>query len=275
MDARRIIVAGLVGGLLAAGAPSSALEIVGVPVGGMPPATTGGGSLDGIFRAAADLWEQAIADEHVVTISYGWAPLPPEFGAWQGLSAEQGGHLTGSSIFASNQPFTMWFLDPTPYDDAEFGALVETSGNLGGDAGPINVGRELPALAPEAVGRYDLLSVMFHEIGHALGLTEGFSLMLAETDDWDVDLREPLPYAGAAIPFYTNGEHHLTIPTASMNPEFERGRRRLVSAADILAAAQVNGWTQVDLDPVRVPEPGSAPLLGAGLAALARRARRR
>jgi hypothetical protein len=255
-------------GLLAPAPPAAALEISGTFIGGAAPATTGGGTLEGVFEAAAALWEDAIRDELDVAIFYGWAPLAPQFGAWQGNSVEAAGHLASSYIVVSNTSATTWFVDPTPYEDAEFGAFVESVQDLGGADGAMNVGREAPAIAADAIGRYDLLSVMFHEIGHALGFTEAFSAMIAESGDWDVDLTHPLPYAGASIPLYTNGEHHSLIPTTSMNPEFSRSERRLISAADVLAVAQLNGFTRLELDPDRVPEPGAAILAGVALAAL-------
>ena len=43
--------------------------------GSAPGNAAGGGDLINIFNAAADLWEQAIQDNHTVTINYSWANL--------------------------------------------------------------------------------------------------------------------------------------------------------------------------------------------------------
>ena len=51
-----------------------------------------------------------------------------------------------------------WFVDPTPGQNEEFGA----SGGSG----------ELRALDPAAIDRVDLLTVLYHELGHSLGLND-------------------------------------------------------------------------------------------------------
>jgi Ca2+-binding RTX toxin-like protein len=57
-----------------------------------------------------------------------------------------------------------WFVDPTPSSDEEFGGAGDT----------------LTARAGAAVGRIDLLSVLAHEMGHAMGFAHSDSGVMAE-----------------------------------------------------------------------------------------------
>lgn len=262
----------LVAALACVSSPASAITIVGVPLGGTPATSTGGGTLDALFEAAADLWEGAILDDHVFTVFYGWAPLGPEFGAFAGLQHEADGRATGGSFVVNNASFTSWYVDATPDADEEFGAFAESRADLGG--GSMNVGRTFEAVAPDAVGHWDLFSVVLHEMGHTLGLTEGFTGYPHEVGDGDVDVTPPLPFAGASIPIYHHNDFHTDLPDAAMNDLFVRGERRLLTDADILAVAQVNGFTEVDLALARVPEPGTILAIGAGLGVLGLRAHR-
>ncbi len=64
--------------LLAMGAvqDASALTIVRNFSGGAAPGNAaGGGNLRDIFNTAADWWEEAILDSHIVAIDFSWAPL--------------------------------------------------------------------------------------------------------------------------------------------------------------------------------------------------------
>jgi hypothetical protein len=79
----------------------------------------------------------------------------------------------------------------------------------------------------------------------------------------EVNITSPLPYAGAAIP--VNGINgHAELDHALMRFGRPCGMRRFASEADILAAAQISQFTQVNLDP-QVDEPGGLLLAGLGL----------
>ncbi len=70
------------------------------------------------------------------------------------LSGQQLGlHQGGTILIDTNAAGRGWFIDPTPETDEEFAA----NGN---------------AIALEAQGRVDLLSVVLHELGHHLGLPD-------------------------------------------------------------------------------------------------------
>lgn len=269
---RTLIAASL---LAAALLPDSgaALTVLGSPLPGTPPANAvGGGSLDSAFRAAADLWEAAVLDDHAVTIYYGWAPLPDLLGF--GFATEVNGRTSGGSIVLTNDTKYRFFADPTPATHEEYSPPLETLADLGSPEGPLNVGRVLSAATAEAAMGFDLLSVVAHEIGHALGFVGEFSPHGSETVDGDVDVSAPLPFAGAALPV-TADHDHLTMPTSLMYPYFDEGERKLLSAADILGVAQANGFTQVDLEGAPVPEPASRLLISLGVAALSLGSRRR
>ena len=62
-----------------------------VTAGSAPTNTIGEGNLSEVFQAAADSWEQAIQDDHTVTIQFGWSPH------WAGeftTSVHRAGHPT-------------------------------------------------------------------------------------------------------------------------------------------------------------------------------------
>lgn len=265
--------------LLLATVPSaSALSIIRNffgTAGGAPTTVAGGGNLTDIFNAAADWWELAILDVHTVTLDFGWFPFTGSTLGGHSLQAQGGtpNRETAGSIGFDNDGTTSWFLDSTPHDNSEYLTFTATTANLGG--GQINVGRVFTDPVGDAVGRLDLLSVAKHEIGHTLGMSAANVSYQNETGlDDDIDVTAPRLFAGTVIPTtnFLNPEGfnaHLTIGPALMFPSTSVGVRRIQSAVDILANAEISEFNSLNLNPAHtIPEPSTLFFVGSGLGSL-------
>jgi hypothetical protein len=217
-----------------------------------PPATTtGGGDLQSLFAEAAAHWESVILTDHTVIVDFGWAHMGPGIVGDTSIISSGGGRPLRSRVKLDSDSF-VYFMDATPADSAEWDTYTQSTDDLGG--GILNTGRQhTDPSDPDAVGRIDLYSIILHELGHALGLSSGFTPYLNEAGDNDIDVAAPLPHAGTAIPVHGTSNAHITnaVPNAIMVTNWPSGERRLPSDADILAIAQVSQFDQVNL----LPEP--------------------
>lgn len=109
----------------------------------------GGGTLQGVFSAAAAYWERAFSapgDDWTVNVRYGWAPLTGING--QHLLLTQGGtpdRETGGEISLDDSGGTHLLADPTPFDNSEYQKYAAYSSDLGGRT--IDTGRVYEAMS--------------------------------------------------------------------------------------------------------------------------------
>ncbi len=296
-------------GLLAAVAagPAAALQInVGFTIAGATPMpypakAAGGGSLDALAAAAAQVWMASLGDygaETVVNLGVGWYDTPSYPNVSVNNLAVTYGSPVGPSIIGTtstrailfNGNRTDWFVDATPYDRSEFAVRSTASVSYAGQS--LETSDSFRASSGSAAfGRYDAFTVMMHEIGHAIGFGDYSS---SPFDVGSVEIAAPAEFDGYVTPLTIAGGGHIAggFSSALLYQFIGAGRRSLPSELDLVTVAEVVGYRVKDLDapdrilgvfatveepPVAaaVPLPAGGALLGAGLLGLAGAARRR
>jgi PEP-CTERM motif len=253
---------------------TSAITVQGQFLGGQSLGPTfGGGNIDTIFRAAASAWEQAIRDDFTVTLNYGWGSSP---GGTHQLLVQGGspnrelvGEIRVNAQVFNDGSFVQLFLDPTPFTNEEFTTFFERTQDFGG--GTVNVERRYSGADGISVPLFqDLFSIMAHEIGHGLGISNANTSFITEAADVNITVTGPLPFAGTIIPLATNNlgvtSHFDSSITGPVMTGLFFNDRQLPSDLDVLANVQLSGFRNLNLQ--TVPEPYTLLLLAAGLAVL-------
>jgi hypothetical protein len=206
MHLRRTIVVAL----LAAWAASPARAINIVPVFNAadnvtPPFDLFNGGIQGLFDYAATYYEDIFEDVgYTLTVNYWYEDLPGNFIGFFNSVTTVGNRVTEANLRIDTRldeggSFRNWYLDSTPTSDGEFDMQKELWGDSslfgvqsGFDAPPetpdaFEVGyRGLANDGSAAEGKYDMLSTILHEIGHALGIRGGATHENSD-DDYDIN----------------------------------------------------------------------------------------
>ena len=259
-----VLVTGLLFGAICESRAGLKIHLTFLP--GSPPTNmVGGGTLESIAAVAAKHWEQAFpdpTDTWDVYLDVRWTNLTIR-GQFELFT--QGGEphreQTGEILFNNTGGF-LFFADPTPEDNCEYQTYSEYTGDLGG--GQMNIGRVCSDATGDAAGRHDLLSLVEHEIGHALGMSQFNTEFTNQVPGNALQIESPFPYAGTYAFMSTD---HLTESDVLMHPRGEPGFRVLISDLDIVAEAQLSSFYVPTLNPARrAPEITRVAITGSTLA---------
>lgn len=225
-----------------------------------PDSTAGGGDFRAIVNAACDIWEQALHDEYTLTLHFAWAATTSGRAEHYGLefAGEPPREVTGTILFDATPGGTYrFYLDPTPHTSEEYRLFDESGRDYGGGT-IVNARRFHAPTGPAAdPGVHDLLTIALHEIGHALGMSFMHPRFAAISPAGGVVITAPRPNPGTILSFAADDDGFVTSHLEGPEREhFVMGlgegtptTRFLPTAADILAAAELNSIAAVELDP--------------------------
>lgn len=230
------------------------------------PAAAG---LQALFAHAESFYQDVFEDTHTLTINYWYEDLDDTTIGLHTLVSEGGipsreneANIRIDTRVGLGGALRNWFIDPTPDNNSEF-AMQQTLwrdlsstqqndfyNNIGaavpdtfevGFTGTANAGGP-------AAGITDMLSVVLHEVGHALGMSSANNSTVAQTADLDYDFNSDFIFGQTLASEVADGANiaHLDNSFAIMFPSFGAGSRRLPSHTDLFSMA--SGHFYVDLD---------------------------
>jgi hypothetical protein len=205
-----------------------------------------------IARAAADIWESYIHDDQEISWEISWEDLEGNRLGEHRPGGPLGGvaHLVLSTHH--DNALAPWFFDETPFSSEEFLPLSQTlvrdltpqdadEAYSGGPPLLLEAGFSASNLfGSPAQGHFDALTIMLHEMGHALGMNWN-----PFDDDYDIDSAD---IGGLSVGAEEADGYELVLETALMNDRAAvKGKRTLPSATDILATHDEGDFTSFNL----------------------------
>jgi hypothetical protein len=235
-------------------AQASAMTIQTRFVGGNAPANAAGkGNLTDIVNTAARMWESVYADKFTLTLYYGWDSIGSAgTHTASGMNPENNREISGV-IMVDNSGATKFYLDPTPALNEEYLQNKAEYQDFGG--GSLNVARIFSYPIGDAIGRVDLLSVILHEMGHALGMSLANQSFIAQSTTGFIKLGSNLVYGGTLAPLTRNKAgvvphfDAMVVQYGTLMAGINSDERRIPSELDILANAQISGYSILSLNP--------------------------
>ena len=208
-----------------------------------------------VIEAAISRWEDLLPGLRVFNVTIQTSYLGGTL-AFASEFVEENGVPIGASITIDDGSGGIpWFIDETPFDDREFRGGRNPFHGDAGRSGP-------------AAGAVDLLTVMQHELGHALGFSIFYPSFAARVVDAPDGNRT---YLGSTVTARLTGAgggtHTLPeeYPFDLMNPELMLGHRLNPSPLDLALLHDAFGYDVTPAQPVQgvpVPEPPALLLVG-------------
>lgn len=206
-----------------------------------------------VVEAAISRWEDLLPGSLVFHVALHTSYLGGTLAVSSDFVEDNGLPISARITFDAGSGGIPWFVDDTPFDDLEFRAGRNPFHAVASHSGP-------------AAGAFDLLTVMQHELGHALGFSIFYPAFAARVVDAPDGNRT---YAGSAVTARLTGagsgthvlpEQH---PFDLLNPELTPGHRLNPSPLDLALLGDAFAYQVAPPPPVQsVPESPAVVLAG-------------
>ncbi len=252
--------------------PAPAINITMVFNGGASEAPSfdpAGTALNDLFDYAELFYQDVFEDTHNITINFWYEDLDGLLGVHSLVN--QGGapnRETEANIRIDTRvglggAVRDWFIDPTPDGNTEFTMQQTLWRDLNATQQSDffnNFGANIPdtfetaftgtaTAGGGAAGITDMLSVVLHEVGHALGMSSANNSTIAQTGDLDYDFNSAFVFGQTLAAEVADGSNiaHLDNASALMTPSIGTGIRRLPSHTDLFSMASGHFYANLDV----------------------------
>jgi hypothetical protein len=223
--------------------------------------------IQNLMDYAEGYYQDIIEDPgYTLTLNFWYEDLQDNYLGLYNTVTTSGGLVTEGNIRIDTREgnggaFRDWYIDPFPATDTEFemgkvlfedltGSQLGDYINFGTAPDALEVGYRGSAVSGGAAHlKYDMLSTILHEVGHALGIRSGAT----QSDDGDYDINPIFAFGSTVAAEIDTDEDgpdpgHMKPGTLLMCGGCgEANARRRPSHFDIMAMATSMGMTQLDL----------------------------